>query len=612
MATPTSTQFTNRSNESAFTHRNHRLHTTEVHLLRPPQSHSTSPPWIITRRNNRLYNPLTSKPHSFNFPRSFDFSQLHPVSLSVSYNFSSPYSVDKLLKLDNGRFFALYGGGKLQACPRYTPEEDDVDATSPWLKLYWHRNFDDVTVYRGKIYAVDRKGLVYLIHCYKTIDRKFKIREKVMSNVTRGAEGFGWRKRFAVDEGILYLVVRKEEESFRVYIMKKRGKNQWEGFYWELVTGFEHKKVLFMGKDYFFFRRVSSLFPGKEYKNCIVFSEAAFPQYGKECWEFTETDDRQLSEDDIDDEVFAREGEGVNSVFPKIDWEPDVDEGLDSDSRSKNDGEEQSDSKDSDSKDEEEQEEMVTDFGSQDKEDEKMQCDSNNQEDKEEGDGSLQEDIVLRSYLVESIRRTLLSRVNQNGLADQETSGKNITPLIHKASISSTTESHKSDSQTTKFEGLDIRSDLVQTLQKIWQKHGNIIKDCTVRSVDIVARALESLATMVRILEDNSAQSLSDGQADYLSSTLSDLKCIRFKVSWLVSFVEKVLLVHKSKPFVESLNNLSQLSSQVDERKTILLDKVPKLDEEQNKLKEEMAKVSENIPFLGQVKFDEPIGAGFT
>ncbi|XP_074285273.1 uncharacterized protein LOC141610878 isoform X3 [Silene latifolia] len=617
MAKPTSRKFTHRNDESAFTRRIHRLHTTDVHLLRPPQTHSTSRPWIITRRNNRLYHPLTSKPHSFNFPRNFDFSQLHPVSLAVSYAFDDRNHVDKLLKLDNGRFFALYGGGQLIACPRYEPDEDD-----PWVKFYRFRNFDDITVFRGKIYAVDRKGMVYLIHCYKTTDKKFKIRENIMLTVTPGVDRFGWRKRFAIDEGILYLVVRAVAESFRVYMLKQKGKNRWEGYYWELVSGFEDKKVLFMGKDYYFFRRVSSLFPGKEFRNCIVFSEAAFPRYGKGCWEFTESDDRQLSEDDIavfwfDDEVFAREGE--NSVFPMIDWsppdwilnvslerEPDEEEGLDSDSGDKNDGEE-----DSDSKDEEEQEEMDTDFGSQDQEDEKMQCDSSSQENKEEemlskenieGDGSLQEDLVSSPHLVESVTRALLSR-SQNDVVEQDTSGKNITP---------TTESHKSDSSTTKFEGLDIRSDLVQTLQKIWQKHGNIIKDSTVRSGDIVARALESLATIVRILEDNPAQSLSDGQADYLRSTLSDLKCIRFKVCWLVSFVEKVLLVHKSKPLLESLNNLSQLSSQVEERRTILLHEVAKLHLERNKLKEETAKVSKMIPFSGQVKFDEPIGAGFT
>ncbi|XP_074285278.1 uncharacterized protein LOC141610881 [Silene latifolia] len=316
--------------------------------------------------------------------------------------------------------------------------------------------------------------------------------------------------------------------------------------------------------------------------------------------------------------------------------EPDVDQGLDSDSRNKNDGEVQSDLKDTISKDGEEHEEMVTEFGSygqvedgvesvsdsNDQEDEKMQRDSNSWENTEEemhtkanieGDGSLQDDTVTSLHpIVESNRRALHSRTSRIGVVEQETSGKNITPSIHKVSVSSTTERHKSDSPTTKFEGYDIRSDLVQTLQKIWQKHGNIIKDRTVSSRDIVARALESLATMVRILEDNPARSLSDDQADYLSSTLSDLEYIHFNVCWLVPFVEKALLVHKSKPLVESLNNLNQLNSEVEERKAILLDEIAKLYEKQNKLKEEIAKVSKMIPFSGQVNLDEPIGVGFT
>ncbi|XP_074285266.1 uncharacterized protein LOC141610875 [Silene latifolia] len=248
-----------------------------------------------------------------------------------------------------------------------------------------------------------------------------------------------------------------------------------------------------------------------------------------------------------------------------------------------------------------------------------MQCDSNSREkyDEEmdskaniENDTSLQEALLTPSlYAVEqAVTKTLLRMNSTNDAVEEETSGKNITHAIPKAPTSSTTESMG----TTKFEGLEIRSDLIPTLQKIWQKHGNIIKDSIVRSGDIVARALESLAIMVRILEDNPAQSLSDSQADYLTSTLSDLRNICFKVYWLVSFVEKALKVHRSKPLVESLNNLSQLSSQVKERRAILLDEVAKLNEEENKLKEEMGKISKMIPFSGQVKFDEPIGAGFT
>ncbi|KAK9666264.1 hypothetical protein RND81_14G172500 [Saponaria officinalis] len=140
----------------------------------------------------------------------------------------------------------------------------------------------------------------------------------------------------------------------------------------------------------------------------------------------------------------------------------------------------------------------------------------------------------------------------------------------------------------------------------------NIIENSIMCGGDIVARALELLATMVQILEENSAESLSDCQADYLSSTLSDLRCIRFDVSWLIPCVEKAVKQYKSKPLLDSLNNLSQLISQVKERKAILLDEVAILREEENKLMDVTVKVSKTIPFSGEVKFDELVGSGLT
>ncbi|XP_074285279.1 uncharacterized protein LOC141610882 [Silene latifolia] len=462
-------------------------------------------------------------------------------------------------------------------------------------------------------------------------------------------------------------------------------------FYWEEVTRFGGDKVLFMARDYCFFRRVSRKFPGREYRNCIVFSEAAFPQYGNDCWEFTQSGDRQLSEDDIavfclDDDRFAREGEGEDLGFPKIDWSPpdwiltassfraaefrkhtvsesssqservsDAEERLvGSDSGDKNGEEVQSRLKDSKSKDEDEQEEMESDFGSldqdqrwvefdsdsPDQEDEKMQCDSKSQEKEDvgmhvnantEGGASLQEDVCHVSptlYRPESgttvtqtpslsatekeITRTLLSLNDGNNATEEATLRKNITELVHRACTSSITASQKGDSATAKFEGFDVRLDSVSTLEKIWQQHGNIVENCAVRNSEIIARALESLVTIVRILDDNSPLSLTNSQADYLVSTLSDLRYIHFKVDWLIPFVEKAEKIHQSKLSLESLNTLSQLSSKAQERRAILLDELTKLDVEEKTRKEEMAKISNTIPFCGRVKFDKPLGSGLT
>ncbi|XP_074287629.1 uncharacterized protein LOC141612770 [Silene latifolia] len=509
------------------------VNSTTVYLLQPPKSHpsSRSRPWIITRKLMKnqsafiLYHPLTSKPYSFNFhPYNLHFSQLNPTPLAVFYAFKSHYPVDKLLVLHNYALFALYGGGQLQGCPRFNSD------SSSWVELSSRNvNFDDVISFEDKVYVVDRQGITKLVNYYKTI-RKISIGKTVVSHpLISGSGRFGWRKRFAIDGETLYLVVRMAEKLFDVFRLKSRGK----GFYWDRVDQFKGNKVLFMARDCYFFLRASRKFPGREYRNCIVFSEAAFPQYGNDCWEFTESDNVRRNEVDIavfrlDDERFVREGEGENSGFPKIDWSPP--------------------------------------------------------------------DWIFNVSVFSA------DEFQKHSVSESSSSQSEREP----------DEDERLDSATTKFEGLDIRSDLVPTLQKIWRNHGNIINDSIVRNGDIVARALESLATIVQILEDNPVQSLSDSQADYLSFTLSDLRNICFKVYWLVSFVEKALKVHKSKPLVESLNNLSQLSSQVKERRAILLGELANLDEEENKLKEEMTKVSEMIPFFGEVKFDEAIGAGLT
>ncbi|KAK9666275.1 hypothetical protein RND81_14G173300 [Saponaria officinalis] len=252
-----------------------------------------------------------------------------------------------------------------------------------------------------------------------------------------------------------------------------------------------------------------------------------------------------------------------------------------------------------------------------------MQCDSDDEEmesnaDNNEGDTSLQEDVpasifALVSALEEEVTTTLLRMNGVNEAIAKESSRKNVTPLAPRAcTSSSTTKVNQSNTATVKFEGFDIRSDLVPILQKIWRNHGNIIEHSSVRSGHIIANALESLATMVQTLDNNSVDSFSDCQADYLSTTFSDLEFMGFKVHWLGSFVEKAVKLHKSKPLVDSLNKLNDLRSQVKECRAIFLDKVAKLTEEENKLKKEIAKVSKLIPFSGQVKFDEPFGSGLT
>ncbi|KAH9615456.1 hypothetical protein KSS87_021371 [Heliosperma pusillum] len=697
-STPSFTTFTRLDDDSAFKTHHRSVYSASIYLLRPPQPNSSTLPCVITREsiinNNYTYilrHPLTFKPYSFNFPRNIDFSQLDFTTLATFSTFQKPYLVDKLLVLPlqyshpnvdvdvvkKSTMLALYGGGQLMGCPRFSSYDSD-----PWVNLsnyksYTQLQFDDIIVFKGEIYAVERAGYVRLIN-NATHFRKLKLSNYIVNEAVTvgiGPERFGWRKRFALDGYYLHLVVRYGEKLFEVYLLRYREKG---GYYWDEVMGLGGNKVLFMGKDYCFFRKVSKEFLGKEYGDCIVFSEAAFPQYGDDCWQFTQIDGRQFSEEDIgvfrvSDRVFAREGE--DSCFPKIDWshpawvfnvspvpaaefqKHTVSESSGKSERNpdiadKNDEKVQSELKDTKSKDEEVQEEMETDFGclnkgqngvesnlgNRDQDGGKMQCDSNSQE-KEvvelrvnaitHGGASLREDVCHASPSVfrpepgttvtqtpslsateEEFAGTLPSLNGGNSATEEETLRNNITELVPRACTFSTTKRQRSDSATAKFEGFDVRPDLVPTLQKIWQKHGNILEYSAVRSYDMISRGLESLATMVLILGDNSAMSLSDTQANYLVSTLSDLGYIRFKVDWLIPFVEKAEKLHKSKPLLESLNTLNQLSSQAQERRPMLLDELTKFDVELNKLKEKTAKVSKMICFYGQVKLDEPLGTG--
>ncbi|XP_074285257.1 uncharacterized protein LOC141610866 isoform X2 [Silene latifolia] len=644
--------FTRLTDDSAFTRRHNHLHTTTVHHLTPPDPLSSDRPWIFTSSSATpavFLHPLTSKPYS-NFPHNPNFSQFDRSTLAVSYHLDSPHHVDKLLvchgskhltkptsfQLNNNIkeciMLGLYGGGELRACPRFFEAEEKEDG-SPWVKLSEPGvKFDDIVLHKGVIYAVGRQKRIISIVVHPSI-RKISI-ARTLDSSTR----FGWRKRFVVDGENLYMVVRAEEEMFKL-VMRKRRVIQPKNIVWEVVKGFEGDKVLFLSKDHYFFRNALEEFPGREYKNCIVFSEAAFPQYGLDCWEFTQSDD-DLSRCEVDiaifrlnDGTFARDGE--NPCFPKIDWSPpawifnaasvpvpahefrsnvapechsqsergpDEDGGLQSaSSRDKNDGELQSDLKDLDSRVKEEQEDMEYAFSnkdqdkkgidsgsnSQDREDGKIQCDLNiegHASSKEEGTTDVMS--LSLSTSEEEVGRALLSMNSGSDAIEEGTSEKNIIHSVPKPSTSCTTQSDKMDSTTTKFEGFDISN--------------------------IIATSLEALAIMVRELEDNSAHSLSDSQANFLSSTLSDLKCIRFEVEWLSYFVEKALNIHKSKSLVESLNNLRLLSSQAKERRGILLDELTKLDVEETKRKEEIEKVSEMISFYGQAMFDEPVGAGLT
>ncbi|XP_056686344.1 uncharacterized protein [Spinacia oleracea] len=107
------------------------------------------------------------------------------------------------------------------------------------------------------------------------------------------------------------------------------------------------------------------------------------------------------------------------------------------------------------------------------------------------------------------------------------------------------------NSSMKKFQGVDVRSDFFPYLRKIWKMH-DFFEDHAVRSNGLLTWALESLAKMMIILQNNMGKGkgkspLNESQAEYLTSTLVDLQSMQFRLDWLVPIVEKALSRYKSK-----------------------------------------------------------------
>lgn len=151
----------------------------------------------------------------------------------------------------------------------------------------------------------------------------------------------------------------------------------------------------------------------------------------------------------------------------------------------------------------------------------------------------------------------------------------------------------------TKFQGVDVSSDLLPTLTRIWAKHGNVLEGPTVRSNDLIAWSLESMAKVAVLLENTSGRSLNDSEADYLSSTICDLQLMRLNVSWLVPSVVKALYMHKvlakKENLEETLKEIEKVTTQVTDMKTKFIAEVGGLEQ---MLDEQRKSVCESLTLL--------------
>ncbi|XP_056686227.1 uncharacterized protein [Spinacia oleracea] len=572
-------------------------------LLRPRGVSGTRcTPWMvfsvkISEGTNLFFHPFFGTP-LINIPQNLDLSQFHTSELDIAYHKPDIGEIDSLLP-----FFSPEKLMLLQRMPDF--DSRGVKCLSIRKGQVWDEQTDDIVNYLWRICSIDRKGNIYSFF----LSKKFSVSKTLCCNTAcyeMELHEMRYRKRLVTSSPScknLYLVVRKKE-MFKVYELSVEC---WSSQSWNCVEvqsfGDEDGGlVLFVTREYIFFASAKE-FLGCQLRNCIVFTYDSFPPYSGV--------DLEIQDKGM---IYIYQLGGSSHVFMPISSYPGFPLHLCSPpswvfqaphSKSL----------------------RVADKGKKEKKQPFQSCQDGVSlldraqhefappvEPEPEPEAQTSD---IPSVFVDENNTTGTPTVNAlNHLADEGPVilREDIIHSVSRASITSVNQSNRSDSSTIKFEGLDIKPSLVPTLQKIWSKHGNIIENSLMSNGDMKARALESLATVVLILEGNSVRSLSDCQVDYLSSALSDLKCIRFEVDWLVPFVKKAVGLYKNKPLIESLNKLSQLDDQAIERRARLLEELAKLDEMRKELKEDQANLTKMISFSGEVDLDLdiPLGGGLS
>ncbi|KAL2935710.1 hypothetical protein RDABS01_018828 [Bienertia sinuspersici] len=122
-----------------------------------------------------------------------------------------------------------------------------------------------------------------------------------------------------------------------------------------------------------------------------------------------------------------------------------------------------------------------------------------------------------------------------------------------------------SQTTTSKVEGPLSKPETLAILHKALAKHGNLVEgleNCSTYKLTPVYVG-KILAKVINILQNNSAKTLTENQAQYMVSTLATLQQMKLKVDWLVPFVEKAFVLHKCKPWLNALSNAEILKNEM-------------------------------------------------
>ncbi|KMT10115.1 hypothetical protein BVRB_5g118780 [Beta vulgaris subsp. vulgaris] len=602
-------------------------------VLNHPPVPGCSPPWIVSSVENRgktqLFHPFFGETLP-NVPENVFLHQFHPCYLGVHYHMTakvndnncsmSLFSHDKVLLFDLSEdqsfscmvkkcsVLVLSRGGQLTGYK--------CGAKVPYFHLSYGPvdKFDDIICFKGVIYALDSLGKLYQIST-----NNFPVLQMLVNTPVVKANSAinGWRKRLVASpwDEQLYLVIRDDlKDVLKVYKFSKCD----ETWNWVRVQSFvDNDQVLFLSRVYSFFAPANEFRDYCQLSNCIFFYDA-FPS----CYNVT----KQVSvQEEIQVFWLGRDSHNIKPIssypgFPAFDfftppkwiWQDHT--SLDQSNLLRE-------------TEEDEDIELVTRSGASSQEHisafafglkseeqtSEVPCTSAAKVSATLETVALQHTVKNNSdpplafeHKQHSLETSEMNNHKNGGrlgpdFSEEKDSGASspVTPTVMQAC--------RSCSSAVEFKGIVIKSEFLPTLQVIWDKHGSLFDEDTVRSKDIRACALESLAKLNITLQNTTGRTLTDSRVDEIRSIVSDLQRLGLRVDWLIPVVKKAATLQRSKPFIKSIMALDKEKAEIDKKEKEFLALSAKIKQE---LEDERAHLSAMIPFPEVIDLDDCLGSG--
>ncbi|XP_056684428.1 putative F-box protein At3g25750 [Spinacia oleracea] len=509
-------------------------------LLRPPDA-LHFPPWMVlavevTKGVFQFFHPFSRTPLS-DLPQNLDLGHFQSTQLTTGYHVVYDDNDNDNDNDNDHNLFSLYI--KVVMCytgERFTPsfryctmltlsDGGRTHKSRPFSKYKQQQkdsclHADDVIRYKGRTYGIDKQGSlnsscwVDISHfCLTFVDCHFCGKLKVGR----------WKRlatRISSSEEKLYMIVPVDGHGggpmgainlqFKVYEIEHRGKRL-SNFVWVEVTSFgDADQVLFVTRDYCFFVGAKE-FPGCQLKDCIVFSDDAFPSYldykPESGWNYESKAGNKAA-------IYSLSEQGHYSLpiecfpgFPLMLWSPppwvsqSVSSPLQSQAQSAF-----------------EEVEMIQRYYSE-REEEEYSSASEEEEYNSESESEEQTTETLSTRAAQAQTTRSLPVVNDMEHAAEEAL---VTGNLDDAIVQTDNTEHLVQASvnrvvTFKFQGLDVESNHLPVLQNVWMKHGDIVEGSLIRSCDTKTMAFASLAKIILILQTNSGKTLTDDQAIILT-----------------------------------------------------------------------------------------------